>query len=158
VTRRLSVADRLTAWIAAFLAPPLAGTSLVRRVTAAASSPPAGAPAPAQAAAELAALTEDHVRRVAHFARAPRVLGLPGVPGWRDTCLSRAYASTLALRARGYPAALAIGVRTHAEDGTRLAAHAWVTLGGQPVLDEQAPAFTELAPSRPEPAAGASSP
>lgn len=144
---RLSPVDRLFAWGAAILAPPLVGTRLLKRVTAAASAPPGGERPQGDHASRLAALTEQHVRQLARCARAPRHIGLPILPGWRDTCLTRAYAATLALRSRGYPAALAIGVRTDTDGDAALTAHAWVTLGGLPVVDRQSEEYTELSPT-----------
>jgi hypothetical protein len=145
---RLSPLDRLVAWSAALVAPPLTGTTLVKRVTA--TAPRAGAEetrepeAGRDRAAALAAYTEERVRLVAHFARAPRRLGLPPVPGWRDTCLSRAYAATLALRSRGIPASLAFGVRPDDQSSQGVAAHAWVILAGRALVDRTAPQFAEL--------------
>jgi hypothetical protein len=144
----LSPLDRLVAWSAALVAPLLTGTTLVKRVTATA---PRGDPAESgepQAeptrAATLAAYTEDRVRWVARLARAPRRLGLPAIPGWRDTCLSRAYAATLALRSRGFPASLAFGVRPDDQSSQGVAAHAWVILAGRALVDRTAPQFAEL--------------
>lgn len=145
---RLSPLDRLVAWSAALVAPPLTGTSLVKRVTATAPRGPAGESQEPEhgrdRAVALAAYTEERVRWVAHLARAPRRLGLPPLPGWRDTCLSRAYAATLALRGRGIPASLAFGVRPDDQSSQGVAAHAWVILAGRALVDRTAPQFAEL--------------
>jgi hypothetical protein len=149
-----SFLDRLTAWSAALVAPPLAGGSLLKRVTCAAGPDmqdrirsPAGARAIA-----LASLTEQRVRWLARLARAPRRLGLPVVPGWRDTCLARAFAATLALRARGFPAMLAIGVRRAEGTEPGVSAHAWVTLDGCVLVDSGSVEYVELSPASPRPA------
>jgi hypothetical protein len=145
---RLSPLDRVVAWSAALLAPPLTGTTLVKRVTATAprdNAAESGEPeAEPNRAATLAAYTEERVRWVARLARAPRRLGLPAIPGWRDTCLSRAYAATLALRSRGIPASLAFGVRPDEQSTQGVAAHAWVILAGRALVDRTAPQFAEL--------------
>ncbi len=141
----LSLADQLVCWAAALLAPPLAETSLLGRVTRSSPRYRAGEPTEERdRAAALAALTERRVRLVARAARAPRRLGLPVIPGWRDSCLSRAYAATLALRARGIPALLSIGVRADGEARLGVAAHAWVTLDGRPLVDPGTGAFATL--------------
>jgi len=152
VTTPLSLPDRIVARLMAVIGPPLSGTSLIGRVT---RPPHPGIPsegaahsARAGSARILAETTEHHVRRLARFARAPRRLGLPAVPGWRDTCLSRAYAATLALRARGIPAVLSIGVRGERTAAGAVSAHAWVTLDGESLLDPTAGDFTPLSGGR----------
>jgi hypothetical protein len=128
--------------------PPFAGSSLLKRVTAAAL-PAINEPVPdtGERAIALAALTEQRVRRLARLARAPRRLGLPAVPGWRDTCLTRAFAATLALRARGFPALLALGVRPAQESEPGVSAHAWVTLDGRVLLDSGSVEYVEFTPA-----------
>ncbi len=56
---------------------------------------------------------------------------LPGSP-WRDTCLYRSTAACLALRARGIPAVVRLGVRRDGGDEGAIAAHAWVEVPGEP--------------------------
>lgn len=148
----LTMVDRLAAWGAALIGPPLSGTSLLKRVTSATPSGRGDSTNERERATALAALTERRVRLVARVARAPHRLGLPVVPGWRDTCLSRAYAATLALRGRGIPAILAIGVRADAVAGQGVAAHAWVTLDGRPLVDSGAGAYAELTQGEHRPA------
>ena len=145
----LTLVDRCTAWTAALVAPPLAGSSLLKRVTAAA--PPAMSEPvrsdTGERAIALAALTEQRVRWLARLARAPRRLGLPAVPGWRETCLARAFAATLALRARGFRAMLAFGVRPAQESEPGVSAHAWVTLDGRVLLDSGSVEYVEFTPT-----------
>ena len=145
----LGLLDRLVAWSAALMAPPFAGSSLLKRVTAAAGpdlAPPLNS-GPAERPMALASLTEQRVRWIARLARAPRRLGLPAVPGWRDTCLTRAFAATLALRARGFPALLALGVRPAQESEPGVSAHAWVTLDGRVLLDSGSVEYVEFTPA-----------
>jgi len=145
---KLSLLDRFIAWSAALIAPPLTGTTLVKRVTATAPRDASAGTAEGgdahDRAAALAAFTEQRVRWMARMARAPRRLGLPAVPGWRDTCLSRAYAATLALRSRGIPASLAFGVRPDDQSSQGVAAHAWVILAGRALVDRSTAQFAEL--------------
>jgi hypothetical protein len=149
VIGRLTPLDWLAAWGAALVAPPLAGTNFLKRATTpdiraiAHSGPDTAAEQPRAIA--LAAFTEQRVRWLARLAHAPRRLGLPTIPGWRDTCLSRAYAATLALRSRGFPATLALGVRSDGSSEASVSAHAWVTLGGRALVDPGAAKYAELA-------------
>jgi Transglutaminase-like superfamily len=149
VNSRLSPLDWLAAWGAALVAPPLTGTTLLKRATvpeAEAGVLSYGACANEQPRAMLlASFTEQRVRRLARLARAPGRLGLPTIPGWRDTCLSRAYAATLALRSRGFPAILALGVRSAGDLERDIAAHAWVTLDGRALVDPGAAEYAGLA-------------
>lgn len=73
---------------------------------------------------------------------AVRVLGR--VPGgrWRNTCLYRAVAECLVLRAYGVDARLRIGIGT---EGAEVIAHAWVVRGEQPDADAD-PAAAALRP------------
>lgn len=71
-----------------------------------------------------------------------RILGrMPGTP-WRNTCLFRAVAECLVLRAYGADARLRIGVGT---EGAEVIAHAWVVRGDQPDADAD-PAAASLRP------------
>ena len=71
-----------------------------------------------------------------------RILGrVPGTP-WRNTCLFRAVAECLVLRAYGMDARLRIGVGT---EGAEVIAHAWVVRGDQPDA-EAGPAAASLRP------------
>jgi hypothetical protein len=125
----------------------LAGTNLLRRATVTSQAPDRQSPddrEPDQRAAAIAAMAERRVRWLARLARAPRRLGLPSIPGWRDTCLSRACAATVALRTRGIPAALVLGVRTGDDPAREISAHAWVTLDGLPLTDPGTAIYEEL--------------
>lgn len=149
MNRRLSPLDWLAAWGAALVAPPLTGTTLLKRATVpeaeAAALSDGGRANQQPRATLLASFTEQRVRRLARLARAPGRLGLPIIPGWRDTCLSRAYAATLALRSRGFPAILALGVRSVSDTERGIAAHAWVTLDGRALVDPGAAEYAGLA-------------
>lgn len=71
-----------------------------------------------------------------------RILGrVPGTP-WRNTCLFRAVAECMVLRAHGVDARLRIGVGT---EGADVIAHAWVVRGDQPDADAD-PAAASLRP------------
>ncbi len=50
---------------------------------------------------------------------------IPGAP-WRNTCLYRAVAECLLLRAHGIPARLCIGVESQEDSVHHVGAHAWV--------------------------------
>jgi Transglutaminase-like superfamily/Coenzyme PQQ synthesis protein D (PqqD) len=74
---------------------------------------------------------------LAAFVRAENAFVAARAP---NDCLLRSLALFRFLRGQGIAAAHAIGVRR-----VPFAAHAWVTCGGAPVLDELAPLYTPLA-------------
>lgn len=64
---------------------------------------------------------------------------------WRIVCIQEGLTAQRMLRRRGIDACLDYGVRTHSE-GPGLAAHVWVTVGGQAVIGgEQAAGFARVA-------------
>ena len=83
---------------------------------------------------------------------AMRAVGLlariPGSP-WRDTCLYRSTAACLALRARGIPAVVRLGVRRDGEADGAIAAHAWVEVPGEPSAAARAEAERHAVLGRP---------
>ena len=78
----------------------------------------AGATGDATDAARSTRLALFTLRQLAHLAGA----------GWRATCLYRAVAECLVLRAYGYPASLMLGVRGASDEP--VTAHAWVQCAG----------------------------
>ena len=63
---------------------------------------------------------------------------LPGLRSRRTTCLIRALTRYTLLRRRGINAAFVMGVRTAGGD---VEGHAWIEVGGDPVMEHEAPDF-----------------
>lgn len=115
----LSTAWRLKAAVAALVVPPLLHAVSLASLTRWIERRPVR-PAPDSNLDE--ALLADWVDRL-----------LSRLPGpWRKTCLKRACVLYYLLRRAGRPAELRIGVR---RDHAKLAAHAWLTRNGLPVLE-----------------------
>ena len=61
------------------------------------------------------------------------------VPGLRTACLQRALMRYALLRRHGHAGSFVIGVRPGGPDGFE--AHAWVTLGGEAIMEHGAPDY-----------------
>lgn len=119
-TRPLTLAWRWRATMAALTLAPLVHLVSLQRLTGWSTGRGSSRP-------------EDHsVDDVALAEWVDRVLGWLPWP-WRRTCLKRAIAIHALLARAGRPAALQVGVRR--EPSGELAAHAWLTRKGLPVLE-----------------------
>ncbi|MDZ4673091.1 MAG: lasso peptide biosynthesis B2 protein [Gemmatimonadota bacterium] len=117
----LSTGWRVRATVAALVLPPLVHLVPLNRLTGWVSPRPGSRRHDASVAeAEVAAWVDAVLVR------------LPWP--WRRTCLKRALTIFALLARSGDPAELRVGVRREG-DGT-LAAHAWLTRAGQPVLED----------------------
>lgn len=118
--RRLTPAWRLRATVAAIALAPLVHLVPLNRLARWAAAGTAGRP------------SHGGVDDVALAEWVDRVLGWLPWP-WRRTCLKRAIAIYALLARAGRPAELQVGVRR--DEKGELAAHAWLTRSGMPILE-----------------------